>query len=105
MVHFFSLIMTLVNTVMRGLLIKIFWAWFIVSQFPNLPTIHVVPAIGFSMFVGAISPWKTLSAKDFREASNTDDGERNLATVLNAGLYFLAIVISLGVGWVVHSLM
>ncbi len=102
MASFLSLVLTFVNTIFRGFLIKVFWGWFVVSQFHSLPEISLLPAIGFSMFVGAIAPWKTLTQRDLDDA---EAGDRTALSLLNGGLYFAAIVISLGVGWVIHALM
>jgi len=96
---------SIMNTVLRGFLIKTFWAWFVLAVFPQLPALQVLPAIGLSFFVSVMAPWKTMTAQDWEEARSQDSDERVRIGLINAGVYTLAIAISLGSGWVVHYLM
>lgn len=105
MLHLLSIVWSLFNTVLRGYLIKVFWAWFIVTQFPSLPTISILPALGFSFFVSAVSPWKSMTAKDWEEAQDQSAEDRLKLGLVNSGVYTLAVGISLGMGWVVHHFM
>lgn len=102
MVYIFTIALSIFNTVFRGYLIKTFWGWFIMSQFPNLPSISVLAAIGLSCFVGAISPWRTPSPKEMEGMDADDRIKYHCATSVGMTL---AIALSLGIGWVVHALM
>jgi hypothetical protein len=102
MIHLFSFVLGIFNTVFRGFLIKTFWAWFIMTTFTSAPTLSVAAAIGLSCFVGAVSPWRTLTARDLDDTDRDDRGKLNL---INGLAVTVAIVLSLGVGWVVHALM
>ncbi len=103
MIHLVTFVWGILNTVFRGYLIKTFWAWFIVSQFPQLPLISILPAIGFSFFVGALAPWKGLTAADLE--NNLDADEKVKLNLISCGAYSLGIAISLGCGWIVHHFM
>jgi hypothetical protein len=96
-----QIIFGIVNTVLRGILIKTFWGWFILTQFHGLPDLSVVGAIGLSMFVGAVTPWRSLSKSQLEE-SREDSVSIGL---INSFIYCLACLLSLGVGWVIHSMM
>lgn len=98
MAHLFTLVLSIFNTVFRGYLIKTFWAWFILSQFPNLPTLSVVGGIGLSYFIGVVTPPKHYTATDLDEMK---DSEGSVA-LINGAIQFLGILISLGCGWVLH---
>jgi hypothetical protein len=89
------------NTFLRGVLIKTFWGWFILTQFHGLPDLSIIGAIGLSLFVSAVSPWRSLSREEIGE-DRDDAVSRGL---INSFLYFLACLFSLGVGWIVHSMM
>lgn len=101
MVHVLTLILAGAQIVLRSVLIKTFWAWFIMTQFTGLPSISYVGAIGLSLFVGAMTPHKSITKRDW-EDSKEDHSEMQL---LNAVFYVVGCLICLGIGWVVHSLM
>ncbi len=105
MLHLLSIIWSLFNTVLRGYLIKTFWAWFVITQFPSLPAISILPALGFSFFVSSLAPWKSLTAKDWEAQQSQSADDRLQLGLINCGVYTLAIGISLGMGWVVHHFM
>jgi hypothetical protein len=97
--------LSIFNTILRGLLIKIFWVWFVMSQFAGLPNISVLAAIGLSYFVFAVSPWKSSSFKEWQEDRDADKEEKKVFELYQTLGMTLVIVISLGVGWVIHALM
>lgn len=101
----FNFVLSIFNTVCKGFLVKTFWGWFILTQFPSLPQISIMPAIGFCMFVSAISPWRTVTAKEIDEMSELSADKRTMISFLNGFFTFVAIVIMLGMGWVVHHFM
>ena len=101
MAFILQMIFGVVNTIVRGVLIKTFWGWFILSQFHGLPDLSIVGAVGLSMFVGAVTPWRGLS----REELDEDRQDATARGLVNSFLYLLACLISLGIGWIVHSLM
>lgn len=43
-----------VNAVYRGLLIKTYWVWFVMSTFPGVPSIGIPAAIGLSLLLTAM---------------------------------------------------
>jgi hypothetical protein len=105
LVSLVSLVWSILNTVLRGYLIKTFWAWFIISQFPQLPTISILPAIGFSFFVGALTPFRAPSPGEIRDYKDQDPDEKRLTGLFIQGGYTLGILMSLAGGWIVHHFM
>jgi hypothetical protein len=105
LVSLVSLVWSVFNTVLRGYLIKTFWVWFIISQFPQLPTITILPAIGFSFFVGALTPFKSPTLKEIHDYKSEDSDERRVSNLFIQMGYTLGILISLASGWVVHHFM
>lgn len=104
MLHLLNIVWSILNTVLRGYLIKTFWAWFIVTQFPGLPKITILPALGFSFFVGAMTPSRSLTARDL-EDNKMDADDRLALSLVNAGLLTLGTLLTLGAGWVLHHFM
>lgn len=96
-----SLILGIVNTIFRGYLIKTFWAWFIMSQFQGLPPLSILGAIGLSCFVGIMTPWRGLTG----EEKEMDKDDRAALHLLNACIYTVAMLISWGVGAIIHAMM
>lgn len=105
LMRLFDAVFSLFNTVLRGFLIKTFWVWFIISQFPDAPRISTVAGIGFSLMVGVLAPWKSISARDLEDLKKFEAEERLVVSLLSSLGYLLGMGISLGVGWIVHALM
>lgn len=105
MMHLFNLILASLQVAMRAVLIHAFWGWFILSQFPGLPQIGYVGALGLSMFTGTLYPYRGLTRKEWDEAASVDKGERVALSLLNSAVYVAAALVSLGIGWAVHQFM
>ena len=101
MASIITLVLGIINTIFRGYLIKTFWAWFVMTQFHNLPSLSILGAIGLSCFVGIMTPWRGLTG----EEKAMDSDERAALNLLNAGIYTLAMFISWGVGAIIHWMM
>lgn len=100
-----NLVLAIWNTVFRGFLIKTFWVWFLLPLFPNLPALHILPAIGLSYLVSAFTPWKSLTQKDLDDLKDTSNHERTTLTFINGIVYTLAISLVLLGGYIVHCFM
>jgi hypothetical protein len=96
-------VLSLFNVVFRGYLVKTFWGWFVLSQFPMLPKISTLAAIGFIYFVSCVSNWRQITARDLTDSSSEYKGFSIM--LINQVLITVTIVVSLGVGWVVHAFM
>lgn len=105
MIHLLNLFLSGLQLVCRSILIKTFWAWFILTQFQGLPTIGYVGAIGFSMFVAAMTPFRSATMKEWDERLDGDSGDQVKLSILNSAAYILGSLIVLGVGWIVHQCM
>jgi len=103
--YLLSLVLVVVNTVLRGLLIQEFWGWFILSQFRSLPVLSLISAIGLTMFVQAIAPWKVLTERDWAEIKGQDADDRVDLNIQNQLTYVLTVLIFLALGWVIHLFM
>lgn len=106
MVYLFSIVLSLFNTIFRGYLIATFWAWFVMSQFVGLPALTVITAIGLSCFVGIMTPIKSLTSreyKDLKDNHSTDD--QGVLNLVNNGIHVFGLLISWGVGAIVHAFM
>lgn len=101
MTHLFTFVLGIFNMVFRGFLIKTFWAWFVMTQFASLPALSVVGAIGLSCFVSIMTPWRGFTATELEERRD-DSGA---VALVNGGVYFLAMMIAWGVGYVIHTMM
>ena len=100
-----NLVLSVWNTVFRGLVIRIFWGWFLLPLFPALPTLTVLTAIGLSYMVGIFAPIRRLTTKEYEEIKTSNSEERVLVSTINSGLTTLAIGFVLLGGYIVHCLM
>jgi len=87
--------------IMRSVLIKTFWGWFIITQFTGLPDISYVGALGLSLFVGAMTPSRTITKSQLEDHK---EGGTEMQ-IISSGLYVIGCLICLGIGWIVHSFM
>lgn len=92
-----------INTCLRGYLIMTFWSWFVLSQFHNLPQLHLVPAIGLSMFVSVIAPAKLLSPQEIEDQKDREGVWDTL--IYSSTVAIISMPLVLFIGWIVHSLM
>lgn len=96
-----TFIFSLVNVVLRGIVINIFWGWFIQSQFGGAPDISITGAIGLSLFVDVVMPHRRLSDKELKEELS-DTYYRDL---VNCYYYFLGLILVLVFGLIIHWMM
>jgi hypothetical protein len=101
MASLISLVLGIVNTIFRGYLIKTFWAWFVLTQFQGLPSLTILGAIGLSCFVGIMTPWRGLTG----EEKQMDSDDRAALHLLNSAIYTIAMLISWGIGAIIHWMM
>jgi len=102
MISLVTFVWSILNTVLRGFLVKTFWVWFVLSQFPSLPHINIYAAIGFSLVVGALAPLRSPSATDIVNFGDQDKEERKLVGLFTQLGFTLGFFLSWGMGWVVH---
>jgi hypothetical protein len=101
-----NLVLSIWNTILRGLVLKIFWAWFIVSQFEVVPPISVLGAIGLSYLVALFATPKLATQEEWDRVLEGKAKPTNQALALfNGFTYSLGLVVFLGVGWVIHYFM
>lgn len=105
MIHLVTFVWGILNLVLRGFLVKTFWAWFVLTQFPSLPKLEVLPAIGLVYFVSVMVPWKQVTMKDWEELRARSDEDKKLVNIINAGAQTLGTLLALGAGWIVHHFM
>lgn len=97
------ILLSTANTILRGVVIRYFWGWFILTVFHTLPELSLAGAIGLSLVLEAVSPWKTLTRRELKEFEDAAD---DLSVgMYNAFLYAIGLAISFVVGWVIHLLM
>lgn len=94
------------NTVFRGLIVKIFWGWFVLPLFPALPTLTVVSAIGLVYMVSALYHIKGLTKEelDKSRAGKLVEEQKELAT-WNGVCVSVVLGLLLLCGYIVHLLM
>ena len=102
---FFSLCLSVFNMVFKGFIVKTFWAWFMLSLFPNLPRIETVGGIGLCLLFYAVYPWKSFSTLDMVNATNAKKDHpqmHKLTALLNGVAHALGGAALLGSGWIFH---
>ena len=101
MYHFVTFVFGIFNMVLRGVIIKTYWSWFLIPVFNNIPHISTSQAIGFSFLVGIFYPMKSFSQKDLSEAKTSDAS----LGIVNGIIYTIAMAVSLFFAWIFHSIM
>jgi hypothetical protein len=96
-----ALLLGFANTLLRGVLIKSLWGWFVLTLFPTLPHLGVLAAVGLSMFVHSVSIWKTFTAPEIADK----DADPSGTMVYNGVIYSITCLLGLFSGWVVHYFM
>lgn len=101
-----NLVLSVWNTVFRGLVIKIFWAWFLMPLFPALPVLTILYAMGLSYMVGIFHPMRGLTSKELEEIKDpTTDGRSTVLSAINGALTSVAIAFILLGGYILHCFM
>lgn len=94
------------NAILRGYVLTVLWAWFVVSQFPSLPHLGIVAAMGLVITVGLFrSP--TMTDKETRDAMAHDSTDTLSlgARWLQTGVYALVSLLAWFSGWIWHHFM
>jgi hypothetical protein len=98
MLWFVSFLISIVVTIARGFLIKLFYGWFILSHWTTLPQLNVAACLGLSYFLYSISSW------NFGDL-NKDSDEATIA-FLKINIMSLVYIVMLFVfGFITHSFM
>jgi hypothetical protein len=105
MTVFFTLVLSLFNTVFRGYLIKTFWAWFIMTIFTTLPSIGLLAGIGLSLFLSSITAWRSMTIGEWEDVKGISAEDSSNLQLINGVFLAFALAVTLGVGWVVHHYM
>jgi hypothetical protein len=100
-----NLVLSVWNTVFRGLVIKIFWGWFLLPLFPSLPVLTVLYAVGLSYTVGIFTPMKGLTSKELEEIKDSTSESRGALNAINGALLSVAIGFTLLGGYILHCFM
>lgn len=63
-----SLAMGVGTALFRGLVIHMYWGWFVLTQFKNLPPLSIMGAIGLSFVVAILTPPATITSPEWEQA-------------------------------------
>lgn len=72
------------------------------TQFHSLSRIETVTAIGFSLFVSAVSPWKSVSGREVKDSLDKENPYNKYSSLLNGVAHFVIGLSMLGMGYIVH---
>jgi hypothetical protein len=97
--------LSVVSVLFRGFVIKTYWAWFIITLFPSLPTLTLMGAVGLSFCVGIMAPMKSLSQEEWDELRASDSEDRTKLSLLNTGLHIFGCGMALLGGYIWHLFM
>ena len=100
-----QLVLGIVSVLFRGFVIKTYWAWFLITQFPSLPTLTLMGAVGLSFCVGILSPMKSFSQKEWDELRASDSEDRTKLSLINTGLHIVGCGFALLGGYIWHLFM
>lgn len=107
MKYLFSIVFSIFTALLKAFVIKTFWAWFVISQFPNMPHISMLAAFGFVYLVSVFTPIAGFTAESWEKNLNKTEspGEAFKITMINTVVLAFTLMITLGCGWVIHILM
>ena len=86
----------LYGMILKGLIVKLFYGWFVLSVFTVLPKISYLQAIGLGVFLhlfNSIKPYELELHKTYEDSDNVKYGK-----------YVIPLII-LGLGYVTHLIM
>jgi hypothetical protein len=94
----------------RGVVIKLLWGWFVVTQF-TINSLSIAGALGLSMLIGVLTHYRPVSRKE-REESREKYKENPDAVykfydmeIYNGMMQMLTLCSMAIVGWVIHLFM
>ena len=96
---------SLLNTVIRGYVVKSFWTWFLIPLFPDVPQLEILPAIGLIYLVGLFVPVKSVTTDDLKRTREETESEKKTVAMVNAAGYTVAMAFTWGTGWLIHYFM
>lgn len=102
MTTFFAFCVAVFNSVFRGFVIKVFWKWFVLTKFPNLPVLETIEAIGLVYFV---SSFRSLSLPSISEIDDNKELSKEAKLIAKQLLATVLILFTFVGGWIVHLLM
>ena len=102
MLYIILIVVNIVNTILRAFLIKLFYGWFILTHWSNLPNLSWIACLGLSYFIYSVSPWQ-ISLQDDHDNDDIEDVLKKLFK-LNF-IYFFTMCYLLVAGFIVHSFM
>jgi len=101
MVWLINMVSAILLAIFRGYVMVSLWGWFVLTQFPMVPHISIVGAIGLSCFIGLFHNYAT----DDEKLKDLDEDERavHLFKTLVKGFFYT--LISWGGAFLVHLFM
>lgn len=96
--------LSIVQTIFRGYVLMVMWGWFVMTQFPGVPHISIVGAIGLSCLWGLFS-MRDLRYSEYKESSKLDSGERLAFSFAQTGIGLFAIAITWLSAYIIHCFM
>lgn len=92
------------NAIFRGYVLKVMWSWFIMSQFPSMPNISVVGAIGISCIL-ELFQLQGMSFTEYKQIEEHDSDEFTMWHFKRSYYGVIATFISWGAGAIIHHFM
>jgi len=103
--YLFLIPASILNAILRGYVLVTLWAWFIVSQFPQMPHLTIVTAMGLVITVGLLRS-HGLTDKETKELLSNDHESLSLAgRWIQVATYAVVSLITLFSGWIWHHFM
>ena len=84
-----DLFFIVVDILFGGFVTMVMWGWFISPTFNNIHELNLIQSIGLNIFISLFTT---------RPNSGTDQFERRV-------VYYLTLLVALGLGWIVHLFM
>ena len=100
----FSLMCSITSNILQAHVFTVFWGWFVLSQFPQLPHLSIFPAIGI-LFVVALATLKRANPGEINSYKVLDKDEKKWFGIIQSFGVMLITLLFWFDGWLVHLFM
>ena len=104
MITVFGLVLGTLTLMLRALVLKKLWMWFIIPQFGLSPLTYGT-AMGLSLFVSILTVWKSFSIGEIKEMRGIEDKDHIDFLLTNSLVQAGVLLYIWGFSWLIHSFM
>lgn len=99
-----TIVLSVCGTVLQGYVLTVFWGWFVLTQFPQMPAISLIGALGLCVLLNLfrLPHVNPLTLSWLNESSSEERRNYDLAKV---SYHIVAVLLLWGSGFIFHCFM